>query len=98
MSARQSGVSIKQAAGEEAFGSWCLVYVRCYQEAGSKVGIYNGAARKEKKIPHDSEFKLDKADTYVAPHLKWNLYLPASLFTSLSSEVEKVDRHLELLF
>lgn len=91
-------MSIEQAAGEKAFESRCLVCIRCYQEAGSKVGIYNGAAWKEKKNPHDSDFKLDKADTHVAPHLKWNLYLPASLFTSLPSEVEKVDRHLELLF
>lgn len=40
MSAGQSGVSIKLAA---AFESWCLVYIHCYQEAGSKVGIYNAA-------------------------------------------------------
>lgn len=46
LSAGQSGVSIKLAAGETAFESWCLVYIHCYQEAGSKVGIYNAAAWK----------------------------------------------------
>lgn len=27
-----------------AFETWCLVYIHCYQGAGSKVGIYNAAA------------------------------------------------------
>ena len=34
-------MSIKPAAGEFAFECGCLVYIRCYQEAGSKVGIYS---------------------------------------------------------
>lgn len=44
LSAGQPGVSIKLAAQETAFESCCLVYIRCYQGAGSKVGIYNTAA------------------------------------------------------
>lgn len=44
VSAGQSGVSIKLAAGETAFEIWCLVYIHCYQEGGSKAGIYNVVA------------------------------------------------------
>lgn len=40
LSAWQSGVSIKLAAGE----SWCLVYFQCFQEASSKARIYNVAS------------------------------------------------------
>lgn len=43
LSVGHSGVFIKQAAGETAFEIWCRVYAPCYQEAGSKVGIYNMA-------------------------------------------------------
>lgn len=34
----------KLAAGETAFETRCLVYIHCYQEGGSKVGIYSVAA------------------------------------------------------
>lgn len=44
LSTGRSGASIKLAAREAAFESCCLVYICCYQEAGSKVGIYNTAA------------------------------------------------------
>lgn len=48
-------MSIKLAAGEAAFESCCLVYIRCYQEAGSKVGIYNTAAWIPQQPVHQSQ-------------------------------------------
>lgn len=48
-------MSIKLAAREAAFESCCLVYIRCYQEAGSKVGIYNTAAWILQQSVHQSQ-------------------------------------------